>query len=145
MDALRTERGSELVADRLPDLGNNLEDAIAGGDSLEDAAGRAGAVLRKVEAVDRQGRGRDGKSLPGERLPAEVIAAAFETAYAMLLPATFSPATEVTFTTAPPPARRIAGAAAFVQSQIPLTLTSMIRSHSSSGIPSRSFIATNFV
>ena len=39
----------------------------------------------------------------------------------------------------------IAGAAAFVQSQIPLTLTSMIRSHSSSGIPSRSFIGTNFV
>jgi len=32
----------------------------------------------------------------------------------MLLPPTFSPATEVTLTTAPPPARRIAGATALV-------------------------------
>src|SRR5712691_1942710 len=50
----------------------------------------------------------------------------------MLLPPTFRPATEVTLTTAPPPARRITGAAALVQSQIPLTFTSNVRSQTSS-------------
>lgn len=67
------------AAEKLPDLGNKLEDAIAGGASLEDAAAQVGAAVRKVEGVDRQGRDRDGKSLPGDKLPAEVLASAFET------------------------------------------------------------------
>jgi peptidyl-prolyl cis-trans isomerase D len=68
----------EAAADRLPELGNALEDAVAGGASLEEAAAQVGAALRKVETVDRQGRDREGKSLP-ERLPPEVLASAFET------------------------------------------------------------------
>jgi peptidyl-prolyl cis-trans isomerase D len=67
------------AAERLPELGNALEDAIAGGAALEEAAAQAGATLRKVEAMDRQGRGRDGKSLPEGPLPAEAVASAFET------------------------------------------------------------------
>ncbi|HMR30497.1 MAG TPA: peptidyl-prolyl cis-trans isomerase [Geminicoccaceae bacterium] len=67
------------AAEQLPELGNKLEDAIAGGASLEEAAVQVGATVRKVEGIDRQGRDRDGKSLPGERLPAEVLASAFET------------------------------------------------------------------
>lgn len=67
------------AAERLPELGNKLEDAIAGGGAIEDAAAQVGAQVRKVEAIDRQGRDRDGKSLPGDPLPAEVLASVFET------------------------------------------------------------------
>ena len=67
------------AAEKLPELGNKLEDAIAGGASVEEAAAQVGAGVRKVEGVDPQGRDRDGKSLPGDRLPAEVLASAFET------------------------------------------------------------------
>lgn len=78
--AIEQQLRMNAAAEHLPDLGNKLEDAIAGGAALEDAAAQAGAVIRKVETVDRQGRGKDGRSLPGERLPAEMIASAFETA-----------------------------------------------------------------
>jgi peptidyl-prolyl cis-trans isomerase D len=77
--AIEQQMRLNAAAERLPELGNALEDAIAGGDSLEDAAARAGATLRRIEVMDSQGRDRDGKSLPGDRLPAEVIASAFET------------------------------------------------------------------
>lgn len=75
---LERQKRIEAAASRLPELGNRLEDAVAGGASLEDAAAQAGATLRKVEAVDRQGRDAAGKSLP-DRLPPEVLASVFET------------------------------------------------------------------
>jgi len=88
-ESVRAQLTEELklraAADRLPDLSNQLEDAIAGGSSLEDAAIAAGADLKKVDAVGRQGNGRDGQPLPDPLAP-NVLEVAFETAKGELSP-----------------------------------------------------------
>jgi peptidyl-prolyl cis-trans isomerase D len=67
------------AAEVLPDLVNQLEDAIAGGASLEDAAQQAGASTRTIESIDSQGAGPDGKSLLGDDLTKEIVDTGFST------------------------------------------------------------------
>lgn len=69
----------QQAAGRLPDLANALEDAIAGGASLEEAATQVGVETRRIEAVDRMGHDRDGNSKLVDGVTAQVVATAFET------------------------------------------------------------------
>jgi peptidyl-prolyl cis-trans isomerase D len=79
-EELRRQLALQQAADRLPDLANVLEDAIAGGASLEDAAAEAGADLRRLDAIDPLGRDREGNSLLDDGLDAAIVAAIFAAA-----------------------------------------------------------------
>ncbi|MGH6725615.1 MAG: SurA N-terminal domain-containing protein [Pseudolabrys sp.] len=62
------------------DLGNlrdKLEDERAAGSTLAEAAKKLGLHDRIVDAVDRSGRGPDGKPIPDLPKPPDVVAAAF--------------------------------------------------------------------
>ncbi|MFO1067262.1 MAG: SurA N-terminal domain-containing protein [Geminicoccaceae bacterium] len=80
-EAKRAELEQELrlhgATDRLPDLANKLEDAIAGGASLEDAAATVGASVQKVTGTDSQGRGADGMAIVADGIGPEVLQKAF--------------------------------------------------------------------
>ncbi|MCS7268228.1 MAG: peptidyl-prolyl cis-trans isomerase [Geminicoccaceae bacterium] len=59
---LRRELGRRRAADRLPELADRLDDALAAGESLEEAARRLGARHFRLAAVDAEGR--DGRGVP---------------------------------------------------------------------------------
>lgn len=70
---LRKKIGKELAhekaVDQLVEIANKLEDALAGGATLEEAAQTIGAKVLSPSAVDRQGRPQDGKKT--EKLPTD--------------------------------------------------------------------------
>jgi peptidyl-prolyl cis-trans isomerase D len=72
----------QKAADRLPAFADRMDDAIAGGAGLEEAAAEAGAAVRKLEAVDQLGRDRDGTSLLTDGITADIVTAAFAAAEA---------------------------------------------------------------
>lgn len=76
-EELRRELALHQAADRIADLANQYEDALAGGASLEEAAAQIGFEPRKIAAVDASGRTPDGTDIEG--LDARILAAAFET------------------------------------------------------------------
>jgi peptidyl-prolyl cis-trans isomerase D len=78
-EELRREMALHRSADRIADLANQFEDALAGGATLEEAAKQTGFQARKVEAVDASGRGPDGAAIPGLAEAPQILAAAFET------------------------------------------------------------------
>ena len=51
----------DMAVDQLSRLTNQLDDALAGGATLEEAATKIGARVLKINAVDSRGLGRDGK------------------------------------------------------------------------------------
>jgi peptidyl-prolyl cis-trans isomerase D len=55
----------DMAVDQLSRLTNQLDDALAGGATLEEAASKIGARLVKVDAVDAHGLGRNGKPVAG--------------------------------------------------------------------------------
>jgi peptidyl-prolyl cis-trans isomerase D len=68
-DELAQDVGMRLAVDSMVSIANQLDDTLGGGASLEEAANSLSLKLEKVEAVDREGNGRDGKpvaDLPGE-------------------------------------------------------------------------------
>ncbi len=67
-DRIRAELAHEQAIDSLFGLANQFEDALGGGATLEEAAGRLNLEVRKVPAVDRQGLDMEGNPVPG--LPA---------------------------------------------------------------------------
>ena len=78
-DALKAEIARDLAIDSMFNLANQVEDALGGGATLEEAASSFNLRLVKFDAVDRSGRGRDGKpveGLPGGR---QFLTTAFET------------------------------------------------------------------
>ena len=79
-DSLRRELARDQAVNALISLSNKLDDTLAGGARLEEAARSLGLELHQVPAVDRQGRGRDGE--PIAVLPEDpgVLDTAFETA-----------------------------------------------------------------
>jgi peptidyl-prolyl cis-trans isomerase D len=63
-DQLRQDIAEERAVDTLVSLANNLDDQLASGATLEEAASNLGLETRHIAAVDQQGRNRDGDSIP---------------------------------------------------------------------------------
>ncbi len=78
-DDLAKELALAEAKDRLPDLATRLDDELAGGGSLADAATAVGLVTKSLPAIDATGKDADGKRPDG--LPAwpEFLKIAFET------------------------------------------------------------------
>ena len=62
-DQIAKQLAGRQAADQLVTLANQLDDALAGGASLEDAAQKLGLKAESVAAVARNGEGLDGKPI----------------------------------------------------------------------------------
>jgi len=62
-DEIRRDLALDLAIDQLPQLAAGLDDGVAAGESLEEAAAAVGLEVTRLEAVDAQGRGPDGQLL----------------------------------------------------------------------------------
>lgn len=62
-DEIAADIKLQRAADILYRTGTRLQDEIAGGASIEQVAEKARATVRRVAAMDRQGRGPDGKAV----------------------------------------------------------------------------------
>jgi len=62
-DEIRRDLALDRAIDQLPRLAAGLDDGIAAGESLEEAAAAVGLEVTRLEAVDAQGRGPDGQLL----------------------------------------------------------------------------------
>jgi peptidyl-prolyl cis-trans isomerase D len=62
-DQLRNELALAQAGDSLASVVNQLDDTLAGGASVEDAASKMGLTAQKIDAVDAEGKDRDGKDL----------------------------------------------------------------------------------
>jgi peptidyl-prolyl cis-trans isomerase D len=60
---LRDELALAQAGDSLASVVNQLDDTLAGGASVEDAAAKLGLTAQKIDAVDAEGKDRDGKDL----------------------------------------------------------------------------------
>ncbi len=76
---LRTELAHSEAADKLYELGNHVDDMVAGGATLAEAAAKYGLKTTTVAAVDDKGLGRDGKSVQLPASSADVLKLAFGT------------------------------------------------------------------
>ena len=76
-EQLRTDLARDRAIDALIEQGNRLDDAIARGIPLEEAAASLGLPARKIDAIDPQGHGPDGKPLAD--LPPRLLETAFAT------------------------------------------------------------------
>jgi peptidyl-prolyl cis-trans isomerase D len=59
-EALSAEVAREIAAERIYTIANRVEDSLAEGISLAEAARRHGIGFREIAAIDREGRGPDG-------------------------------------------------------------------------------------
>ena len=64
-DEVEREIALTMAVDELIEVSHDLEDAIATGQGLEQAARSVGTEARRVDAMDRQGRGPDGEAIEG--------------------------------------------------------------------------------
>ncbi len=62
-DRIANQLKSRQASDQLVELANQLDDALAGGASLEDAAKKLGLKIETIEAVARNGEAADGKPI----------------------------------------------------------------------------------
>ena len=78
-DDLRREIAHEQAVDEIVRLSNRIDDALAGGGTLDEVASQVNLAPRKIDAVDRTGKDEAGK--PIEDLPhaQAVLNLAFET------------------------------------------------------------------
>jgi peptidyl-prolyl cis-trans isomerase D len=76
-EQLRREMALNQAADRIADLANQFEDALAGGATVEEAAQQTGFEARKIAGVDASGKDSNGAAVEG--LAPQILAAAFET------------------------------------------------------------------
>lgn len=67
----------DMAVDQLSRLTNHLDDALAGGATLEEAATKIGARVLKIDAVDSQGLGRNGKPAAGLPKDPKFLSVAF--------------------------------------------------------------------
>ncbi len=74
-DRITAELAQEKAADSLYRVGNDLQDALGGGDTLEEAAARLNLPLVRLPEVDRQGLDSEGNEIAG--VPDQLIATAF--------------------------------------------------------------------
>jgi len=78
-DNLRAELVQERSGEALYKLSNDLEDALGGGASLEDAASQIGVVAKKVNNVNNNGKGPDEKPLIGLPTSQQFLTTLFST------------------------------------------------------------------
>ncbi len=78
-DRLSRQIALREAADAVFDLSNKLQDELGGGASLEDAARKLDLKPIKIEAVDSQGNGPDGKRVTSLPQDPKFLAAAFAT------------------------------------------------------------------
>jgi peptidyl-prolyl cis-trans isomerase D len=62
-DQLRNELALAQAGDSLASVVNQLDDTLAGGASVEDSANKMGLTAQKIDAIDAEGKDRDGKDL----------------------------------------------------------------------------------
>ncbi len=74
---LERELKLQRASDQLPDFANRLDDEIAAGTPLEEAAARLGLQALKIDAVDRQGQNRSQEAVAADRLTPEILNAVF--------------------------------------------------------------------
>lgn len=78
-DELRADLAMDQAVDRLVELANTVDDQLASGASIAEAAQQIGFEVRKIEQISRQGNAPDGE--PVEDIPqsGDFLATAFET------------------------------------------------------------------
>ncbi len=76
-DEIRHDLALDQAIDQLPDLATALDDGIAAGESLEEAAAAVGVTARRFPAIDAEGRDAGGAAVEGGAPPAEVLQAIF--------------------------------------------------------------------
>jgi peptidyl-prolyl cis-trans isomerase D len=75
-DEIQRELARDLAIDQLPELAAALDDGIAAGETLEDAAAAIGVEVQHFPAIDAQGRDAAGAAI-AEMPAAEILAAIF--------------------------------------------------------------------
>jgi peptidyl-prolyl cis-trans isomerase D len=76
---LRADLALNKAADQLYTLANHVDDAVAGGATLDEAATRFGLKKTVIAAIDEKGLGHDGKPVALPVAPGEVLKLAFST------------------------------------------------------------------
>lgn len=76
-DQLLAEIRREKAADRLFEISNKVEDALAAGAGIDQAAAAQGLKIRKIDATDASGKTPAGSPLPGVPAQADVLKSAF--------------------------------------------------------------------
>lgn len=76
---IREDLAREQAVDAIVKLANQVEDTLAGGATLEEAAGQVNAKLLRFRGVERSGRSVDGDPEDGLLVLRRFLAAAFET------------------------------------------------------------------
>jgi len=76
---LRDEIARDKTADALVEMANALEDALGGGATLEEAASQLNIPLGQIDAINRQGRGSDGKPVVSKPADPRFLQVAFDT------------------------------------------------------------------
>ncbi len=76
---LRADLAHGEAVDRLYTVANHVDDALAGGATLDEAAAKFGLKKTVIASVDDQGVGRDGSKVQLPVLPAEALKLAFAT------------------------------------------------------------------
>jgi peptidyl-prolyl cis-trans isomerase D len=70
---LQADLAHSQAADRLYEIGNHVDDAIAGGAALDEAAAKFGLNKTVITALDDKGLGRDGKAVQMPVASGEVL------------------------------------------------------------------------
>jgi peptidyl-prolyl cis-trans isomerase D len=77
-ERLRAEMAEREAVDALIGTANALDDELGGGASLDDAAAVLGLSVTRIDAIDRQGLGRDGEAIADLPDPRIFLPEAFE-------------------------------------------------------------------
>ena len=78
-ETLREDIAMRKAVDRMVSLANDLDDALAGGATLEEAAADLGLTVREIPAVDRDGQDRQGEPVEALSPKEEILPVIFET------------------------------------------------------------------
>jgi len=76
---IKKELAAERARARVSELRDKVEDELAAGSRLDEAAQKVGVPVRVVDAVDRSGRGPDGKPVTALPTGADILSGAFAT------------------------------------------------------------------
>lgn len=76
-DVIKREVATERARAQLQDLHNKIEDERGGGSNIAEAAQKLGLKAITIEAIDRSGRGPDGKPVTGLPQGIDIVSPAF--------------------------------------------------------------------